>query len=435
MSNDAKDTATVTEEQRLAGLEAGRECLEAALRYEQLGLSVTSCCPPDHYGVGKWHLCDNPGKRPWHKWKRLEKERAAERQIRDWWHEHPNANVGAALGPVSGLVGIDVDGDEGELELLEASGGHLPPTWEFTSGKGRRLLYAIPRDAVLRSTHFDKNAKRPLSLLAEGSQTVMPPSRHVCGRRYEWGPGCSPDDIDPAPAPRWLLDALKPEVGANGTAGEYRGRAEPVVGDITDGRRDKTLVSMGGTMRHRGFCEESILAALGVTNRKRCKPPLPDEIVQQKARSVCRYPAGNVPLIVMSSGTHGCVGPVNSHVDVVVPKEAGPFVEFPVHAMPPPLSCFVAEAAAALNCDPCYFALPVLAAVAGAIGNSRSIQLKPDWYEPAIVWSGLIGESGTLKTPAFKLALQPVYKVQRRRRRSATTSGEPTRSWSRDCTR
>src|SRR5262249_45004562 len=86
----------------------------------------------------------------------------------------------------------------------------------------------------------------------------------------------------------------------------------------------------------------------------------------------------------------------------------------PVKALPPPLSCFVAEAAAALNCDATYFALPALAVAAGAIGNSRCIQLKPDWYEPAIVLAGLVGESGTLKTPAFNVTLQPVYSVQRK---------------------
>ncbi len=125
------------------------------------------------------------------------------------------------------------------------------------------------------------------------------------------------------------------------------------------------------------------------------------------------------PLLVpgrrhQANGKRSSVGSVGCRVDVVVPRGMRPFVPFPVDALPRPVSCFVGEAAAALNCDPCYIALPALAVVAGAIGNSRSIQLKQSWYEPAIVWSALVAESGTLKTPAFKLALGPVYKVQRR---------------------
>jgi hypothetical protein len=189
------------EQARLDGLEAGRECLEAALRYLGLGISVTCCCAPDHLGMGRKHSreCDSPGKRPWHAWRDLQDEPAGERQVRDWWREHPSSNVGACLGPVSGLVGIDVDDQEGEVELLDRSGGHLPPTWEFSTGKGRRLLFAIPRDAVLKTTHFDKADRRPLSFLAKGSQTVMPPSRHKDGVRYEWKPGLSRRTSTPRP--------------------------------------------------------------------------------------------------------------------------------------------------------------------------------------------------------------------------------------------
>jgi hypothetical protein len=220
-----------------------------------------------------------------------------------------------------------------------------------------------------------------------------------------------PEDIDPAPAPGWLIAALRPGASAGGAAGPRKGRADPVIGDIRDGLRDKTLTSMGGTMRARGFHEGAIFAALEITNESRCRPPLPQETVRKIANSVANYPAGNVPLVVLNSGTHGSVG---CRVDVVVPKENRPFVPFPVHALPRPLACFVEEGAAALHCDPCYVAQPALAVAAGAIGNARSVRIKTSWYEPSVVWAAVIAESGTLKSPAHKLAMAPVYKVQRR---------------------
>jgi hypothetical protein len=100
-------------------------------------------------------------------------------------------------------------------------------------------------------------------------------------------------------------------------------------------------------------------------------------------------------------------------VDLAAPKECRPFVPFPTGSLPHPLVCVVEEGAAALGCDESYIALPVLSVVAAAIGNSRSIQLKSSWYEPSIIWTGVIGDSGTLKTPAFKYALAPAYAVQR----------------------
>jgi hypothetical protein len=71
--------------------------------------------------------------------------------------------------------------------------------------------------------------------------------------------------------------------------------AQPVVGDIREGERDKTLASMAGTMRHRGFREEAIHLALTEENRARCIPPLPDEDVARIARSIARYEPGNTP--------------------------------------------------------------------------------------------------------------------------------------------
>ena len=34
-------------------------------------------------------------------------------QIREWWTKTPNANIGAAMGAASGIIGVDVDGPEG----------------------------------------------------------------------------------------------------------------------------------------------------------------------------------------------------------------------------------------------------------------------------------------------------------------------------------
>ena len=81
---------------------------------------------------------------------------------------------------------------------------------------------------------------------------------------------------------------------------------------------------------------------------------------------------------------------------------------FPVEALPEPIQSFVAASARAIGCDTSYIAMPVLSALASTIGNSRCIELKRGWTEPAIIWTAIVCESGTLKTPAFKSAVRPI---------------------------
>ncbi|REK17367.1 MAG: DUF3987 domain-containing protein [Planctomycetota bacterium] len=90
------------------------------------------------------------------------------------------------------------------------------------------------------------------------------------------------------------------------------------------------------------------------------------------------------------------------------------FEPFPVHALPEPFRSFVSDGAKAIGCDPSYVALPTLTTIAAAIGNTRRIQLKRGWTVPAILWTAIVGESGTAKTPAFKLAMRPIRERQRK---------------------
>lgn len=191
----------------------GAACLDAALKYLALGWSVLSLCPPDHVGIGKDHVknCSSPGKRPWHTWADFQIRLPTEDEVREWWRIRPNANGGMALGPVSGIIRIDVEGDSGEKKLLEFSGGDLPETLEFKSGRsagGRGLLYGIP-DGVNLATTFEKpKPNEEVRFQACGAQTVLPPSRHPSGTLYEWVNGKSPFQGQANLAPAWLIEKM-----------------------------------------------------------------------------------------------------------------------------------------------------------------------------------------------------------------------------------
>lgn len=165
-------------------------CLEAALEYLQMGWSVIPVCPPGHEGVSPIHVqeCKKRGKTCTIRWHEYQKRLPRASEVRTWWEWNPQHNVGIILGKVSGVVAIDVDGGDEGLDVLEQiSGGRLiGEDIQFkTPGGGLRLLYRIPPGVTVHTKEVIQGKGR-VELLGEGHQTVMPPSLHLNGGRYEW---------------------------------------------------------------------------------------------------------------------------------------------------------------------------------------------------------------------------------------------------------
>jgi hypothetical protein len=92
---------------------------------------------------------------------------------------------------------------------------------------------------------------------------------------------------------------------------------------------------------------------------------------------------------------------------------ADKFEPFPLECLPSVLRRFVTESASAIGCDPTMSVLPTLAVCASAIGTSRSLMIKRGWFVPSLIWTVVVGESGTQKTPPIKLALKPIKDRQK----------------------
>ncbi len=269
---------------------------DAALRYAALGVSVLPCCNPQHFGCGRVHArgCTSPGKRPYiptkpeearGEWKEFQERRADAAEVAGWYDRDPRLNVGAALGAVSGLIGLDIDALDGEELLAELSQGDLPPTWEFRTGKecGRRLLYRLPPGARVITQSFKRagTAAEILKVMSDGSQTVMPPSVHPSGAVYAWVPGRGPGEIEPADAPAWLLAPAR-EPAAPFQPGDDAAA-------IAEGGRNVYLTRLAGAMRRVGADEEAIYTALASMNERRLDPPVEDREVRGVAKSVAKY--------------------------------------------------------------------------------------------------------------------------------------------------
>ncbi|MEK5161211.1 bifunctional DNA primase/polymerase [Paenibacillus urinalis] len=164
--------------------------IKAMYAYAEMGWPVFPVCSHDHDGMTGRHkaTCDRPGKRPliknWQHCKAPNEER-----IKEWIDTWSCFNIGLLLGSPSGLVGIDVDGEGGKRLLRHLSGGDLPTTWMFqTPNNGMRYLYRIPDKYTLNSdqTQDTSQAHSECRLLGEGCQTILPPSIHANGGRYQW---------------------------------------------------------------------------------------------------------------------------------------------------------------------------------------------------------------------------------------------------------
>lgn len=107
--------------------------------------------------------------------------------------------------------------------------------------------------------------------------------------------------------------------------------------------------------------------------------------------------------------------------DAVAPAEPEPadasllYRPYPVGALPQVVRRYVKAASRAIGVESCIIALPLLSMLASCIGTTRSVRLKAAWHEPCILWTSIIGESGTKKTPAQQAVLAPLRRVQRQR--------------------
>ncbi len=116
-------------------------------------------------------------------------------QVRDWWVQCPDANIG--IRPAVGVVVVDVDPRDGgatALVNLTRPHGGLSPTWTAWTGGGG--LHAWFRAAG----PFKKKMCRGVDLKGHAGYVVAPPSLHPSGRRYVWA-----NDLPVVAAPTWLL--------------------------------------------------------------------------------------------------------------------------------------------------------------------------------------------------------------------------------------
>jgi hypothetical protein len=126
-------------------------------------------------------------------------------QLAAWSHWWPSANIGIATG--YGLLVIDFDRPGAADELTDRY-DRRPATWSTVTPKGRHEYYRVPDGLALSNS--GSRLLPGVDTRGHGGYVVAPPSQLDTGGTYRWAPGLSPDDLDLAPLPMALVDALRP---------------------------------------------------------------------------------------------------------------------------------------------------------------------------------------------------------------------------------
>ncbi len=366
-------------------------------------------------------------------------------------------NIGIMLGdPSNGLVDIDLDCDEA-IELAPQYLPHTPSVHGRGKRPGSHWWYIAPGLSTRQHRSLaDKSSI--VELRSTGAQTLVGPSVHPDDDIYDQL-DTEPAVVDPtqlAQAVQALADAVMGKRHGPGWREQF-GRPQTVQARVVKRMFDDSKIieraiayidsmpaAISGAGGHNtafavanvlvhGFDlgQERSMSLFKAHYNDRCDPPWSDGEIAHKINSALtagnhQHPRGYLRDAVQKRETvdygvdlSGFLESImdgfwsDHSVDTQIDSGESAYQPFPTDTIPEPIRSYVEEAADSIGCDAAYVALPMLSALAAAIGNTRRIRLKRSWTEPAIIWSGIVGESGTMKSPAITEALSATMERQK----------------------
>lgn len=184
--------------------------------------------------------CTERGKHPCVSWK--SKASTDVQDVAAWFTGHPR-NVGIACGP-SGLLVIDEDVPGGLEKYASEVGATVPDTFTVSTGRGQHFYFAADGHDLGNVTFLKEYGA---DVRGRGGYVVGPGSMHATGVLYT-----VTRDVDPAPLPPWLVDALTSPQRPSSVEGEHLPRGLDALPDvIRSGQRHNELVRYAGSLRAR----------------------------------------------------------------------------------------------------------------------------------------------------------------------------------------
>jgi hypothetical protein len=215
--------------------------------------------------------------------------------------------VGIATG--NGLLVIDIDPRHGGSLAALAGLVDLEHVSTVETGSGGWHLY-FRYDAGVTLRNTAGKLGDGIDTRARGGYVVAPPSIHASGHHYRWlndcaftlvpepllrrltAPGQEPcTEARPASAgpPAPPMPDTPPAPIAQPAHAEVAQGSTPI---IPEGKRNTSLMSLAGTLRHWGADDRVLFPMLQVMNKTCCQPALSEEEVRQIARNATSWQPG-----------------------------------------------------------------------------------------------------------------------------------------------
>ncbi len=107
-----------------------------------------------------------------------------------WWQKFPDANIGIALGQISGgLIVMDIDVPDLAAKFINMPAGTLPADWKIGRVRTARGVHLYFRSTQVWQTKILHSGGRKVGeLRGDGAYVVAPPSQGAAGHVYEWLP-------------------------------------------------------------------------------------------------------------------------------------------------------------------------------------------------------------------------------------------------------
>ena len=209
-------------------------------------------------------------KTPFIKWTPFQNEIARDCQIKWWWEEWPDANVGIVTGKISNIVVVDIDSIEGFRAVnkyLYLYDNTTMPKVRTPSG-GTHVYYKYPFNGIRNNSRIIPDC----DLRADGGYVLAPPSTG-----YNWiEKGLLKQFIKALiELPESYLKKIKTAVAEN-TAFDRE--------LFQDGTRDDDLYHTAICLLKGGMSRDNVYQIVEVLSQN-CNPPFPLEEARMKIKS------------------------------------------------------------------------------------------------------------------------------------------------------
>lgn len=243
------------------------DLLPNALAYAKHGLSVIPIQP-----------CE---KKPLIRWDSYQNQHAKVDELKTWWTQWPDANVGIVTGAVSGLVVIDLDTREAKDKLKK-----LVPGFDFTrvprsrTGKGWQLFFKHPGVTIPNRA----GVLPGLDVRGDGGYVVAPPSIHPNGKVYKWE---VPIAGELPKLPVELFKLISSSGADNGNGYRERFNTAQALAGVPEGQSDETIFRLACKLRSADVLLD-MAEALILEAARNCQPPFSEKIALEKVERAYR---------------------------------------------------------------------------------------------------------------------------------------------------